>query len=220
MTSLDIDQAKKDFLPPEGWKRNPILLQLKKLDEALTYKLALAFTEDSLLGHLQYKLRMFEYSAHTLMCFALALFFWYMSISMASKTLFTNIILAMLIDVLVIAFVKAACRRRRPGVTRQQYEVNPSSTNLSFPSGFVSRATMIFLIILSQDFIAFVPIAFLTWAVLMLLTKIALGRFFIFDAVAGVPIGYAVNWFIQAVWMDAADVAALEGFFAGQFNDE
>lgn len=53
MTSLDIDQAKKDFLPPEGWKRNPILLQLKKLDEALTYKLALAFTEDSLLGHLQ-----------------------------------------------------------------------------------------------------------------------------------------------------------------------
>lgn len=45
-------------------------------------------------------------------------------------------------------------------------------------------------------------------------------RFFIFDAVAGVPIGYAVNWFIQAVWMDAADVAALEGFFAGQFNDE
>lgn len=53
MTSLDIDQAKKDFLPPEGWKRNPILLQLKKLDEALTYRLALAFTEDSLLGHLQ-----------------------------------------------------------------------------------------------------------------------------------------------------------------------
>lgn len=46
----DIEQAKKDFLPPPGWKRNPILLKLKGLDEYLSYKLAMAFDESSRLA--------------------------------------------------------------------------------------------------------------------------------------------------------------------------
>lgn len=220
MTSEDIDKAKKDFLPPPGWKRNPILLNLKKLDETLSYQFALAFDENRLLGHLKGKLQLFEYTAHTLVCFASAIFFWWMSISRDSKALFTNIILAMVIDAIVIAVLKSACRRRRPGVSREQYEKDPSQANLSFPSGFVSRATVIFLILLSQDFFPLIPVTYLAWAVTMLATKLFLGRFFIFDAVAGVPVGIVVHKFIELVWLDASDVKGLEAFFAGQLGDD
>lgn len=83
---------------------------------------------------------------------------------------------AMVVDVFVVAVVKAACRRRKPGVSRQQYDANPSSSCLSFPSGFVSRATVIFLILISQDFFPLIPVTFLVWAGCMLLTKLFLGR--------------------------------------------
>lgn len=81
MSSDDIDQAKKDFLPPPGWKRNPVLLQLKKLDEALTYRFALAFTEDSLLGHLQVPQSIYvvAYASLTLIYLYVHVYYYYYS---------------------------------------------------------------------------------------------------------------------------------------------
>ncbi|XP_003738330.1 phospholipid phosphatase 6 [Galendromus occidentalis] len=215
----DIEEAKKDFLPPPGWKRNPILLKLKKLDEALSYRLTFAYDESSCLGAYRRKLVVFERSAHTLICFGVALLFWWMSASMESRAVYTNIILALCIDVFVVAIVKSMARRRRPGVTKSAYDNDPSSTNLSFPSGFVSRATLLALILASEGFSPISLFLFLLWAGAMLLTKLFLGRFFLGDALGAVPLGYLTYQFIDLVWLDADDVIAMEAFFGGQLGD-
>jgi len=215
----EIEQAKKDFLPPPGWKRNPVLLKLKELDEYLSYKMAWAYDENSWLAEYRDRLITFEKSAHTIVCFAVAVFFWWMSVQIETRALYTNIILGMCIDVFFVAILKSLARRRRPGVSKAQYDSDPSSRNLSFPSGFVSRATLLTLIFMNEGFSPIFTFLFVVWAVSLFFTKIFLGRFFIGDALAAVPIGYLLYGFLDIIWLDPNDMIDLEAFFGGQLGD-
>jgi len=111
---------------------------------------------------------------------------------------FFNLLLALILDIVVVAVVKAFTRRRRPAYNvDDQYATVKMVDKFSFPSGHSTRAVMlavIFIIIAPVNFIFWLPL--LAWAGAVCVSRVLLGRHHILDVVAGVVIGV-----VQAVVM-------------------
>ncbi|KAL3248744.1 hypothetical protein MRX96_017827 [Rhipicephalus microplus] len=116
---------------------------------------------------------------------------WFFSIDLALRTFLFNVFLALLIDVVLVAVLKAVARRRRPGVSREQYEREPLSSNLSFPSGFTSRAFLVTLIVVKHSHFS--------WG----------------DSLAGAILGYIeYHWIVNPLWLSEGAAS----FFFNTFN--
>ncbi|XP_077540915.1 polyisoprenoid diphosphate/phosphate phosphohydrolase PLPP6-like [Haemaphysalis longicornis] len=199
----DKDPKNRD-LPPPGWKRNPWLLMMKGVDELISAHLFLAATETAPLAKYRKILSTFELSAHCAIWFGGLLFLtWFFSVDRALRTFFLNVFLALFIDVVLVAVLKAATRRRRPGVSREQYEREPLSSNLSFPSGFTSRAFLVTLIVVKHSHLfPLFKLPFLLWCMAVAVCKLLMGRQFLGDSLAGVVLGYVeYYWIVCPLWM-------------------
>ncbi|CAN7939615.1 unnamed protein product [Ixodes hexagonus] len=186
------EKHKRRDLPPPGWKRHSLLLALKGLDEAVSQRLFLAADEQSPLADYRQLLCSLERSAHAVVWFGgLAFLLWFFSMDVAIRTFLFNIFLALTIDVIVVAVLKATARRRRPGISREEYEADPSSSNLSFPSGFVSRAVLVTLIVVEHSHLfPLFKLPFVFWCMAVTVTKLLMGRQFLGDSLAGFVLGY------------------------------
>jgi len=118
---------------------------------------------------------------------------------------FFNLLLALILDIVVVAVIKAFTRRRRPAYNvDDQYATVKMVDKFSFPSGHSTRAVMlavIFIVIAPVNFIFWLPL--LAWAGAVCVSRVLLGRHHILDVAAGVVIGI-----VQAVimgWMWRTD---------------
>ncbi|KAH8033872.1 hypothetical protein HPB51_016644 [Rhipicephalus microplus] len=212
----DVDSLKKD-LPPPGWKRNRVLLVMRGVDEVISSHLFLAATESSPLAKYRRMLTMFEMSAHFAIWFGGLIFLmWFFSIDLALRTFLFNVFLALLIDVVLVAVLKAVARRRRPGVSREQYEREPLSSNLSFPSGFTSRAFLVTLIVVKHSHLfPLFKLPFLVWCIAVAICKLLMGRQFLGDSLAGAILGYIeYHWIVNPLWLSEGAAS----FFFNTFN--
>lgn len=212
----DSDSMKKD-LPPPGWKRNPLLLVMRGVDEVISTHLFLAATESSPLAKYRRVLSMFEMSAHFAIWFGGLIFLmWFFSIDVALRTFLFNVFLALLVDVVLVAVLKAVARRRRPGVSREQYEREPLSSNLSFPSGFTSRAFLVTLIVVKHSHLfPLFKLPFLVWCIAVAICKLLMGRQFLGDSLAGAILGYIeYHWIVNPLWLSEGAAS----FFFNTFN--
>ncbi|CAN7992576.1 unnamed protein product [Ixodes pacificus] len=186
------EKHKRQNLPPPGWKRNPLLLALRGIDEAVSQRLFLATDDKSPLAEYRPLLCTLERSAHFAVWFGgLVFLLWFFSMDVTIRTFLFNVFLALTIDVILVAVLKAVARRRRPGVSREEYESDPSSSNLSFPSGFVSRSVLVTLIVVEHSHLfPLFKLPFVVWCLAVTVTKLLMGRQFLGDSLAGFMLGY------------------------------
>lgn len=114
------------------------------------------------------------------------------------RPFFFNLLLALLLDIAVVAIIKAFTRRRRPSYNvDDQYATVKLVDKFSFPSGHSTRAVMLaalLTLVAPINFILWLPLV--AWAGAVCVSRVLLGRHHILDVVAGVLIGL-----LQAVVM-------------------
>lgn len=112
-----------------------------------------------------------------------------------------NMLLGLLIDIVIVACLKAATRRRRPVATDDPFAVGPDK--FSFPSGHASRAFYVatFFTVLSP-----LPIIFwgplLAWASATALSRLLMYRHHIVDVVVGSVLGVLEAGLLGLLWIE------------------
>ncbi|KAG5677486.1 hypothetical protein PVAND_007244 [Polypedilum vanderplanki] len=111
-----------------------------------------------------------------------------------------NLFIALVIDILVVAIVKAITRRRRPAINDDPFSIGPDQ--YSFPSGHASRASMLlifFTCLYSLPMLFWPPL--LAWWFSISISRLLLYRHHILDVVAGVLIGFTEALIIGLIWI-------------------
>lgn len=106
---------------------------------------------------------------------------------------------ALILDIVVIAVIKALARRRRPVPMNKLLEVGPDK--FSFPSGHASRAVMIaFILIYVSPISMFFYPPLLAWATAVCISRVLAERHYILDVLGGVGIGILEGLFMCLIW--------------------
>lgn len=111
-----------------------------------------------------------------------------------------NMLLGLVLDIVYVAVIKAATRRRRPTITEDLFTLGPDK--FSFPSGHASRAFFILLFFTVLDPISFVfwpPLC--AWAVSVALSRLLLYRHHILDISAGALLGVLEACVMSLLWL-------------------
>lgn len=130
-----------------------------------------------------------------------------------SKNLYqmqVNMLLGLLLDIVVVAVLKALVRRRRPAAVKDALVIGPDK--FSFPSGHASRA---FYVLIFFTKLHTLPIIFwmpmTAWAVSVVISRLILKRHFILDVSAGALIGICEALFIGLIWISEETATSLLG---------
>lgn len=115
---------------------------------------------------------------------------------------------ALLLDIVVIAILKAFVRRRRPLPMNKFLEMGPDK--YSFPSGHASRCVLIafILMFLSPVSIIFYP-PLLAWIGSVSLSRVLLERHYFLDVFAGCGIGILEGFFMSLIWFSQSTSASI-----------
>jgi len=122
-----------------------------------------------------------------------------------------NLLIGLVLDIVIVAVLKAFTRRRRPA-----YDVDDQVATIkmvdkfSFPSGHATRATMLallFTLLSPLPFLLWIP--FLAWAGAVAVSRVLLGRHHILDVVAGVVIGAVEAVILSILWRSEEEASSL-----------
>ncbi|XP_061389573.1 polyisoprenoid diphosphate/phosphate phosphohydrolase PLPP6 [Musca vetustissima] len=111
-----------------------------------------------------------------------------------------NMLVGLIFDIVVIAVMKAAFRRRRPTACNDMMQLGPDK--FSFPSGHASRAVFValFFILLSPiSVIWWMPL--MAWCCAVCLSRIIIQRHYILDVVAGMFVGLLEIGVMCIIWI-------------------
>lgn len=115
---------------------------------------------------------------------------------------------ALILDIIIIASIKAFVRRRRPIPMNKLLSINPDK--YSFPSGHASRSVMIAftLIYLDPISILFFP-PLLAWVSAICLSRVLAERHYILDVVCGAGIGILEGLIMCMIWFSQSTSASI-----------
>jgi len=119
-----------------------------------------------------------------------------------------NLFVALIIDIFVVATVKAITRRRRPSVNDDPFCIGPDV--YSFPSGHASRSSLLlgFFICLSPFPYLFWP-PLLAWWFAIAISRLLLYKHHILDVIGGVVIGFLEALLMAIIWIGPETAASL-----------
>lgn len=112
-----------------------------------------------------------------------------------------NFLIGLILDIIFVASIKAATRRRRPPIGDDSFlAIGPDK--FSFPSGHASRAffILIFFTVLKPLPLLFWPPLF-AWAVSVGFSRLLLYRHHILDVLAGIILGILEAFLICIIWL-------------------
>lgn len=158
----------------------------KDIDTKLSYQLYKLYPKDK---RCQSLLKALEWSCHGIPWFALVISTLFMY---PKNQLLGQLLVGFLLDVIIVAIIKALARRRRPLYCGQDDQFIVASVDKhSFPSGHASRAIYIALLMHQPASILSFLIWF--WAISVVLSRIFLGRHHVFDVIAGFFVAFVVH---------------------------
>ncbi|XP_076171307.1 polyisoprenoid diphosphate/phosphate phosphohydrolase PLPP6-like isoform X2 [Ptiloglossa arizonensis] len=111
-----------------------------------------------------------------------------------------NLLIGLLLDILVIALLKAVARRRRPSSQPDPFVIG--SDKYSFPSGHASRAILIvyfFKYLWPVSEIYLVPL--FAWVAAIALSGLLKRRHYILDVIAGLLVGYTEGLLMNFLYL-------------------
>ena len=137
---------------------------------------------------------------------------------LTSNSIFINLLLGLIIDIVIVAVTKAFTRRRRPAYNiDDQHATFKSVDKFSFPSGHATRAVMlaVFFSFLSPlPLLLWIPV--ILWSLAVSVSRVVLGRHHILDVVAGVLIGLVEAVILSMVWRNEEQAANMINMFGGE----
>uniref|UniRef100_H2YLQ7 Phosphatidic acid phosphatase type 2/haloperoxidase domain-containing protein n=1 Tax=Ciona savignyi TaxID=51511 RepID=H2YLQ7_CIOSA len=118
------------------------------------------------------------------------------------KEVYLNLLFALVLDLLMVATVKGVVRRPRPNYNQQDMLATVSLDLFSFPSGHATRATMVALFLLHHlQLTMFYNFFLIIWALSVCISRILLGRHYVFDVLCGIIIGCIQCNLVEQFWI-------------------
>lgn len=110
-------------------------------------------------------------------------------------------ILGLLLDLLIVALLKATIRRRRPVKSEGAIEIGPDK--FSFPSGHASRVMFItFFFQYNWPVHTIFQLPLLCWSVSVCVSRIMMRRHHLLDVTVGVVLGIIESYIIGVVYLN------------------
>ncbi|GAU90141.1 hypothetical protein RvY_02605 [Ramazzottius varieornatus] len=156
------------------------------------------------LSVLRYVCKLLEYSGHGVPWFILAIAKVSVAIRPDHIEFWSNMILALSLELWTVAIIKAIIRRPRPVYSPQVGTLPYNPDKYSFPSGHSSRAVMEAVLWCSAGFTGLTSkFLMVLWGASVCLSRIILGRHYFSDVCAGTVLGIFLGWVqLNIVWMD------------------
>jgi len=206
------ERTKRDI--PSGLKK------LLDMDVRLTKEIMEQVNQRYPTAGYRHHLKTLEISCHGIpwLMFAVA------GIYVSSKLeLFVNLLIGLLLDIVIVAVLKAFTRRRRPAVNvDDQHATLKMVDKFSFPSGHATRAVMVAALL---TLLWPLPLYLVTWPLMLAwagavsVSRVLLGRHHLADVVAGVMIGLAEARLLGWLWLEEEQCKGLVGTFLGGGED-
>lgn len=207
-----------DLIGEEQTKRQvpPMLQKVLRYDVQVTKKFVEMALKVTALRSIRNHSQLFEVSCHGIVWLAGWLTFIWLFSQKELYQLQVNMLIALILDIIVIAVVKAAVRRRRPVPMNKLLAVGPDK--FSFPSGHASRATLIAFILTYADpvSIIFYPPIF-AWMTSVCVSRVLAERHYILDVFGGIGIGFLEGFLIYLLWFSQK---TSEGIVASLSNEK
>ncbi|NXC29742.1 PLPP6 phosphatase, partial [Campylorhamphus procurvoides] len=123
-------------------------------------------------------------------------------------------LLALLLDLVMVAVVKGLVKRPRPTHNKMDMFVTISVDKYSFPSGHATRAALVCRFVLRHLVLA-VPLRVLVvlWALIVSISRVMLGRHNMTDVLFGLVLGYALYSVVEHCWLSPLNAPALFAFW-------
>ncbi|KAG9350950.1 hypothetical protein JZ751_024839 [Albula glossodonta] len=205
-------------LPEEDCMRlNPsfvgiALSSLLAIDLWLSKQLGVCACEDSSWGSIRPLMKLVEISGHGIPWLAGVLYCLYKSDSAAGQEVMLNLLMALVLDLVLVAVVKAVVRRRRPSHNRMDMFATFSVDRYSFPSGHATRAAMCARFLLAHLVLAApLRVLVLLWATLVGLSRVLLGRHNVTDVLFGFGMGYCQYNLVEMLWVSPVGLQLMVG---------
>lgn len=201
----------------DGIRLNPsfvrvALSSLLAIDLWLSKRLGVCACEDSSWGSARPLMKLIEISGHGIPWLAGTAYCLYKSDSAAGQEVMLNLFMGLLLDVFLVAIVKAVVRRRRPAHNRMDMFATFSVDSYSFPSGHATRAAMCGRFLLAHLVLAApLRVLVLLWAGVVGLSRVMLGRHNVTDVMFGFWMGYCQYNLVEMLWLSPQTLQGLLG---------
>ncbi|XP_022118919.2 phospholipid phosphatase 6 isoform X2 [Pieris rapae] len=129
-----------------------------------------------------------------------------------------NMLIALLLDIVVIAIIKAFVRRRRPIPMNKLIPGNPDK--YSFPSGHASRSVLIAFILICVDPVSFIfypPL--MAWVTSVAVSRVLIERHYFLDIFAGIGLGILEGLFISLIWLSQSTSTSILNSLSDEKRD-
>lgn len=156
-----------------------------------------------------------EYSCHGIPWLIGTATFIFLLQDSSIRQLLVNIFIALILDIVVVAVVKAITRRRRPLANKDEEMFAAMMVDkYSFPSGHSTRAVMLsFLLPMQYDLFLPFSMALVAWGGAVCVSRVLLHRHHILDVAGGVAIGFIQAVIVSALWLSEESAAGVVNFF-------
>ncbi|CAF4776077.1 unnamed protein product [Pieris macdunnoughi] len=190
-----------DMLGDEDKRKVPEMLQkILRYDVQITKKFVENAQKVTALRSLGNHSKLLEVSCHGVVWLAGWLTFIWLFNNSELYQLQVNMLIALLLDIVVIAIIKAFVRRRRPIPMNKLIPGNPDK--YSFPSGHASRSVLVAFILICVDPVSFIfypPL--MAWVTSVAVSRVLIERHYFLDIFAGIGLGIIEGLFISLVWL-------------------
>ncbi|KAM3876051.1 polyisoprenoid diphosphate/phosphate phosphohydrolase PLPP6 [Diretmus argenteus] len=191
------------------------LSSLLAIDLWLSKRLGVCACEDSSWGSIRPLMKLIEISGHGIPWLVGTVYCVYKSDSAAGQEVMLNLFMALLLDLVLVAIVKAVVRRRRPTHNRMDMFATFSVDRYSFPSGHATRAAMCGRFLLAHLVLAApLRVLVLLWAGMVGLSRVLLGRHNVTDVLFGFWMGYCQYNLVEMLWLSPQALQGLLGELA------
>ncbi|KAM4696752.1 inactive phospholipid phosphatase 7 [Rhinophrynus dorsalis] len=177
---------------------------LMAIDICLSKRLGVCAYSTSSWGSARSMVKLIGITSHGFPWIGGTLFCLWKSSTLAGQEVLMNLLLALMLDILMVAGVQKLVKRRGP------FEMTPGILDYllldvySFPAGHASRATMVLKFFLNHLVLA-IPLRILLvlWTFAVGLSRIMIGRHHISDVMAGFVIGYFQFNLVEFLWLSS-----------------
>ncbi|XP_049887893.1 polyisoprenoid diphosphate/phosphate phosphohydrolase PLPP6 isoform X2 [Pectinophora gossypiella] len=185
-----------------------MLQKILRYDIQITKQFVDGALKTTALRSLRNHAKLLEVSCHGIVWLASWLSFIWLFNNKNLYQLQVNMLIALLLDIVVVAVLKAFVRRRRPVPMNKLSAVGPDK--YSFPSGHASRAMLVAFILIYLDpvSIIFYP-PLLAWVTSVAISRVLLERHYILDVLAGLGLGIVEGLFMYLIWFSQSTSASI-----------
>jgi len=190
------------------------LKSLLELDVKLTKEFVEAVNKKYPIANYRQYMKHLEISCHGVPWFMITVAGLYM---IDLPELWVNLLLALLLDIVLVAVTKAFTRRRRPAYNVDDLFLTTSIDKFSFPSGHATRA-----VLLAVFFVALYPVFFLfflpivAWSSAVCVSRVLMGRHHILDVLCGVMMGLLEAAIICKFWVTEEGAGSILNALGGE----